>query len=267
MASEAINKFMAQAQKFASDNSPLILTVLGGVGVAGTAILSARAGFKAAMILEERREFYNLRRGAGEPFHKFSTQEQIALTWKQYAAPCGVGLLTVAAVVGSNHIGTSRAAALATAFKLSEKRFAEYKGRVVEKLGVNKEQQVVEAVAKDRVAQNPPNEGNTIIVSTSAGRQLFEDSWSGRYFETTMDDVKNAVNQLNFQLNHHGHASLTDFYDLLGLQKTAGSDEIGWNSDALLDVIYTPVLHDDGQRPVMSIEYRVVPSRDYFRFH
>lgn len=256
-----------KAQKFTIDNSPLLLTVVGAIGIAGTAFLSGRAGFKAARILQEKQEYYNINRQAGEPHHVFSKKEMLALTWKSYVPACGVGLVTLGAVVGSNHISTTRSAALASAFAISQEAAEKYKAKVLEKIGETKQKQVVDSVAQDRVNQDPPTEKNTIIVSNGSGRQLFQDSWSARYFELEAESVRQAVNELNHRVNIHGYATLSDFYDLLGLSHTKESDELGWNSDALLDVYFAPVIHDDGNRPVLAIEYRVVPSRDYFRTH
>ena len=259
----SVSDLAKTAQKFTIDNSPLILTVVGALGVISTGLLAARGGFKAAEILEHERQKHAIHRGAGGPPVAFSAKEKVAMTWQCFIPSCGVGLLTVGAVVGSNRIGTNRAAALATAFALSEKHVAEYKNKVVEKFGQAKENQVVDSVAKDRVLANPPTDSNVLIVGN--GKQMFQDSWSGRYFQSEAETVRAAVNELNHQLNIHGHATLTDFYELLGLPKNAGSDEIGWNADNLLDVYFAAVMHEDGKQPVIAIEYRVVPSRDYFR--
>lgn len=254
-----------KAQKFTIDNSPLLLTIVGAIGISGTAYLSGRAGFKASRIIQREQEKVNLHREAGQPLRQFTKKEMLALTWRSYVPACGVGIVTLGAVVGSNHISTSRSAALASAFAISQEAAEKYKSKVIEKLGEAKEKAVVDGVAQDRVTANPPTEANTIIVSSSPGRQLFQDSWSGRYFELEAESVRQAVNELNHQVNLHGYATLSDFYELLGLAKVAESDELGWNADKLLDVYFAPVLHDDGKRPVLAIEYRVVPSRDYFR--
>lgn len=255
-----------KAQKFTIDNSPLLLTVVGAIGIAGTAYLSGRAGFKAAQILQDKQEHYAIHRQANEPIrHEFTLKEKLALTWKAYVPACGVGLVTLGAVVGSNHISTSRSAALASAFAISQEAAEKYKAKVIEKLGETKEKAVVDGVVQDRVNSNPPTEANTIVVSNGAGRQLLQDSWSGRYFELEVESVHQAVNELNRQVNMHGYATLTDFYDLLGLPKIKESDELGWNSDQLLEIYLAAAMHDNGKQPVLAIEYRVVPSRDYFR--
>jgi len=257
-----------KAQKFTIDNSPLLLTVVGAIGIAGTAYLSGRAGFKAAKILEREQERFQIHRTASDPVRRvFTFKEQLALTWKAYVPACGVGLVTLGAVVGSNHISTSRSAALASAFAISQEAADKYKTKVIEKLGDVKEKAVVDAVATEQVLENPPTASNTIIVSNNAGRQLFQDSMSGRYFEIEAEEVKQGVNELNRQLLNDDEASLTDFYQLIGLAKTDLSDEVGWTSDDLLEVYFAPVIHDNGKVPVLSIQYttRPKPLRSSFR--
>jgi hypothetical protein len=261
----SVNQIVGKTQKFTIDNSPVILAAVGAAGVLGVAFLTGRASFKAADVIaaEETRRMNSVDPVDHVPF---GTMDKIKLVWPLYLPPAGLVVLTCGAVISSNRISTSRSAALASAFAVSEQAFSAYKEKVVEKIGETKANQVKDAVAKDRILVDPPTDDNIIIVTNGEG-QLFQDSWSARYFKSDMEDVRRAVNELNHQVNIHGHATLSDFYDLLGLAHIKQSDEIGWNADALLDVYFAPVMHDDGKRPVMAMEYRVVPTRDYFLTH
>ena len=71
-----------------------------------------------------------------------------------------------------------------------------------------------------------------------------------------------AVNQINYQINQAWAASLTEFFDLLGLKATGVSDSFGWNTDELLDVNYTSCLLPDG-RPACEIRYNTQPFQNY----
>ena len=249
------------AQKFANDNAPLILTAVGTAGVITTGILAFRGGLKASDILAEE---WVSRMGEEDTFEELSIKDKVVLTWSCYVPACGVGLLTIGAIVGANQIGTRRAAAMAAAYSISEKAFEEYRDKAKEKLGEGKEKKLRDEVASDRVNREGPTSENTFIV-TNDGDQIFQDSWSGRYFKSTVENVHQAVNQLNHTINMEGQASLTDFYELLGLSRTAESDELGWKAEKLLDIYISAVMHDEGKVAVLAIEYRVVPVRDYFR--
>jgi len=99
-----------------------------------------------------------------------------------------------------------------------------------------------------------------------AGDHLFMEMYTGRYFRSDMQTVRAAVNDINHQINTHGYASISDFYQRVGLQNTAVSSELGWSNDKMMDVDYTAVLSEDGQ-PCVGINFMTGPIRQYDRFH
>lgn len=244
-----------RAEKLAIDNSPTILTGLAVAGTVATAIFAGRAAYLAATIIEDEvknRQYKNV---------PFDLEDKVRMTWTLYIPSVGMGVTTIVCIISANRIGSKRAAAMAAAYTLSEKAFTEYKDKVVEKLGEKKEQAVRDEIQQDRVNRNPVSE--VIIVS---GEQLCYDSHSGRYFQSDMESVKKAVNDLNYRILSDNYASLSDFYHLLGLEPTSVSDEVGWNVDKLLEIHFTSTLAKDG-RPAIALEYRVEPIRGYFRLH
>jgi hypothetical protein len=190
-------------------------------------------------------------------------KEKVKLTWTLYIPATTSAVLTCGAVIGANQIGTRRAAAVAAAFSLSEKAFGEYKEQVAKKFGETKASVIVDEVQQERMNRNPVQDREVIILT---GEQLCYDSYSGRYFQSDMESLKKAMNDLNFKINNNNYASLSDFYDLIGLDRTAVSEDVGWNLDKLLDIHFSTVLATDG-RPAIALEYRVEPIRNYFRVH
>lgn len=259
----ALRDILKTVEKFTVDNSPLILTAIGVTGVVGTSVLTGKAAFRAHDILEEERYARSVNRDIGDPpVDSLPLKDQASLTWKLYIPAVSTGAVTIAAIITANQIGTRRAAAMAAAYSLSEKAFSEYKEKVVEKIGEKKEMAVRDEIQQDRVNANPP--GNEVVIMV--GKQLCYDSYSGRYFESDMETVKKAMNDLNHQILSDNYASLTDFYNNLGLERTSISDDIGWNADKLLDINFTTTLAPDG-RPAIALEYRVEPIHNYFRLY
>ena len=80
-----------------------------------------------------------------------------------------------------------------------------------------------------------------------------------------MEALRKAENELNYQVLNNMYASLTDLYDLLGLPKTAYSDEVGWNVNNSLSLKFSSVLSEDG-RPCLSFEFDTTHIRDYHKF-
>lgn len=249
----------SHAQKLVSDQSPAILAGIGVTGTITSVLLAGKASFKAARIIDAAEEFD---KHVPEAL-PLDTKGKVKLVWKLYLPAAGTCALTISSIVLATHVGTRRAAALAAAYGVSEKAFSEYKEKVVETLGKNKDQAVRDSVAQDRVKKNPPIESQ--IVLTEAGSVLCLEPYSGRYFQSSIEAIKKAQNDLNYQVNNSYYASLSDFYDLLGLDRTKMSDDVGWNSDELLEVTFSSVLADD--RPCLVMDYKVVPTRDYARVH
>lgn len=237
-------------EKLAVDNSPALLTAIGVAGTIGTAILSHKAATKAERLLSE------------ESPH-LTRKERASLVWKYYIPPVVSGSLTISATILANHIGTKRAAAVAAAYTISEKAYAEYREKVVEKIGENQERKIRDEVVQDRVRNDPLNESNVVLIGS--GEVLCYELYTGRYFNSSVEEIKKAMNDTNYQINNYGYASMSDFYDRIGLPRTAVSDEMGWAQDKLMDIDFTTVLSEDG-RPCVAINFQTSPVRDYHRF-
>lgn len=241
-----------RAGKLITDNSPVLLTAVGVTGTLTTAYLTGRAAFKAARILEEN-EIRN------DPL---LPKEKVALTWKLYIPAAASALLTVSAIMCANRVGSRRAAALAVAYSLSERGFEEYKSKIIEKLGAKKEQTFRDEMAQERVDRDPV--GNKEVIILGEGSQLCYESYTGRYFLCDMESLRKAMNDINAQVISDSYASLSDLYDLIGLPHTTNSDEVGWNSDKLLELKFSAVISEGG-RPCISIDFAVAPVRHYYR--
>lgn len=241
---------LKSAETFVVNNSPGILTGLGVAGTVSAAVLAAKGGFKASKWLEET-----------DPNQMNDLKENVKQTWKFYIPAAAVGTVTIAAIIGANQIGSRRAAAFAAAFKLSEQLSEDYKKKVVETLGLQKEEKLRGDLAHDKMTKNPPPQGMIVVAGSNV---LMYDELSGRYFEGQVENVKKAVNEINHRVLNYYCASLTEFYDKIGLTATAYSDSTGWNTDELLEVQFSATMLDD-DRPAIMIGYNHEPIKGYDR--
>jgi len=246
-----------RTEKFFADNSPVVLTVFAVTGTLTTAYLTGLASFKAIEIISEEQN----RRFMMNENSLIEDKEKFQLVWKEYIPAAGVCLGTLGCIITANRIGTRRAAAMAAAYSISEKAFSEYKEKVVEKLGDNKERAIRDEIAQDRIIANPST-GREVLVGR--GDVLCFDAYTGRYFLSSMEEIKKAQNDTNYEILHNNYCSLGEFYNRLGLPGTSFSEEVGWNSDHLLEVIFSTVLADDGQ-PCLSLRFTVEPIRGYYK--
>lgn len=255
-----------RAGKLLADNSPMIMTAIGVTGTLSTAYLAGKASYEASQVIENERTSRLMRK---DPVTKkpvdppLEFKDMAELTWKLYVPAAGSAVMTIACIVCANRIGTRRAAALATAYSLSEKAWGEYKDKVVDKLGATREQKVHDEIAQDHVTKNPPVDKQIVI--TGDGEVLCHEALTGRYFKSTVQKIKAAQNEINAEVIHDSCASLSEFYDLVGLPRTSMSDEFGWNTDTLMEINWSTTLSDK-EEPCISFTFNKTPIRDFHRY-
>lgn len=250
-----IGEIAKQAKQLVSDNSAVILTAMGVTGALTSVYLTAKATFKSADDISKAQAAHDLE----EKSHPLDNREKAELVWQNYIPAAASTIMTVVAIVGANHISSRRAAALASAYSFSEKAFDQYKKHVVATVGEKKEQAVRTAVAQDQI--NNTDMPSLVVVE---GKVRCYDSYSGRYFDCTPNEIDKAVNDTNWQILNDGSASLTDFWGRIGLDQTAASDDLGWNTDKQLELVKTAGL-EKSSIPVLDLTFRTVPIPRYYR--
>jgi Family of unknown function (DUF6353) len=253
-----------------NDNSSTLLSAVGVGGTVATAVLTGRASFKAAELISEETMRKNM---TPQPDHsvivqmediRLSKTEKVQLVWRQYLPPVAMGVITVASIITANRISSKKIAALAVAGGISERALQEYKDKVVEKLGVRQDQKLQDEIAQDRVKNNVGNSGEIVIIGD--GDVLCYDMLTGRYFKSSMEQIKAAENRINYELIHHMSASLSMFYEEIGLPPTTYTDMVGWTADNRLEVKLSTVLSSDN-RPCIAIDFAKPPTAEYDRLY
>jgi hypothetical protein len=256
-----------KAGQFISQNTSGILTAGGVIGVAATAALTARASFKAAGIIREK---VAIRQAVAEEQEITNTPdltkvEMVKAVWPVYILPVAMGVGTVASIVMANRMSAKRAAALAAAYTLSETRLQEYKDKVTNKFGANKERAVRDEIAQDRVNKTPPSKE---VIILGSGDVLCFESLTGRYFNSSVEIIKQAENKLRTELFQTQYVSLSEFFEEIGLERTTFSDMTGWNTMHMepFEISFSATMTPDN-RPCLVLNYSVVPVPDYTRLY
>ena len=234
-------------------HSPEILTGIGIAGMITTTVMAVRATPKALILIEERKEEI----GA----EKLEIVDVVKTTWFCYIPAAITGTLSIACLVGASSVNARRNAALATAYTLSESALKDYQQKVIEMFGEKKNESVKDAIAKDKIEQNPVVTKEIII--TEKGNTLCYDAVSGRYFKSDIDKIKKAEHELNRQMRDEMYVSLNDFYYEIGLESIKLGDDLGWNMDnGYIDLSFSSQLSSDGT-PCLVVDYSVAPRYDY----
>ncbi len=240
-------------------NSPVILTSMAVAGVVGTTILAVKATSQAkdAIYLEEDdRGEQN-----GRSSRYLTAKEQVQLVWMHYIPAASVGLVTIACIITAQSINSRRQAAVMSLYTITDTAFREYQEKNIEVNGTTKHQKVKDELAKDAIAANPPDK--TLIIGP--GEIGVYDKYSGRYFTSSVQDIKAAQNDVNASIiNGDMYASLNDFYMRIGLHVTKVGEEMGFTLDNLIDLDFSSVLHEDV--PYLAIDFRAMPVPEYHRF-
>ena len=249
-----------KAKFLLNDHSSTILTAAGVGGTVATAVLSGRAAFKAAEIIAREKAIVNMAVEENQDPVQLSKTEKFKLTWKEYLPPVATGITTITCIIVANKISSKKIAALAVAGGISERALQEYKDKVVEKLGDRQDQKIRDEIAQDRVAANPP--GSREVLIAGSGDVLCYDMLTGRYFQSTVEDIKRAENKVNYELIHFMSCSLSHFYDEIGLPPTSYTDSVGWNMSNKMEVVFSTVMSTDN-RPCLAIDFTKPPVMDY----
>lgn len=252
-----LSKIAKNVQTAMKKHSPEILTGIGIAGMITTTVMAVRATPKALLLIAEREcEDESV-------FPNLTLLEKVKTTWTCYVPAAITGIMSVSCLIGASSVNVRRNAALATAYTLSESALKEYQEKVIETIGEKKEETVRDAIAKDRLDNNPVSSREVII--TEKGNTLCYDAISGRYFKSDIDKIKKAVNEINRNMLDEMYVSLNDFYYEIGLDNTKIGDDLGWNvNDGFVDLRFSSQLATDGT-PCLVIDYNVAPRYDYYK--
>lgn len=234
-------------------HSPAILTGIGITGMLTTTVLAVKATPRALDLIEATKEELNKK--------ELTPVETIKTTWKCYIPAASTCAASVACLIGASSVNAKRNAALATAYKLTETAFVEYKNKVVETIGEKKEKAVHDSIAKDHVDRNPVT--NTEVIITDKGHTLCYDELSGRYFYSDIEKIKKAANEVNRRMLDEMYVSLNEFYYELGLDGTGLGEQLGWNATrGLIDLNFSATVSSD-DRPCIVVDHHVPPTYDF----
>lgn len=212
-------------------NQATIQTILGVVGVATTAILTAEATSKAIGIM--RFELgYDPNTGEGE---KPSAKDVVKETWKCYIPAVISGSATIVCILSANKLNKDQQTALTSAYIFLDNTYQEYRKKVEELYGEDADRVVRHSIFKEHAPEIPK-------VQYEETRLFYEDH-HGQIFERTMAQVIDAEYQLNKIFSQNGEASLNDFLRFLDLPEVPYGDTMGWSQQCICD-FYNPVWID-----------------------
>lgn len=227
-------------------NSPVILT---GVAITGVGVTTGLAIRATPVAMEHIRE------AADKKQDRLTPAETVQACYKDYI-PTGISaLLTMGCMGLSTKISLKRNAALATCVVAGQNALSEYQNKVIEKFGKDKEGDIHDEIAQDRLRDNPANK--TQIFATGHGNQLCYDVYSDRYFYSDIEEIRRAMNDFNQRLLGDLYLSLNEWYELLNLEPIGYGEDVGWNPNkGMLELRFGTMMSADGITPCVTVDFR-----------
>lgn len=260
--------------RFVSAHSSTILVGLAATGVIGTAVAASKVTPESNKILEGKKKSESdiskdLEAGVitdekAKEIKKdmyISFAKDMAKTWAPVAI---LGSLTICSIIFAHKIDLRKQAALAAALSITEDRLREsekYRAAVRDMVGTKQEEAISAKVKEDYIRENPANDSE--VIYTGHGDTLMLDWASHRYFRSTPEKVRQAVNDINERLLSEMWVDLNDFYDQIGLHTIGVGDSLGWNIDNGQVKLDPSSVLDDNERPVYVVDFLVRPMAAY----
>lgn len=212
------NQSVTKVTRFLRKNKATICSVVAAVGVVAVGVLSANGALKAEEILREAKDE--------------GKKEKLVKVLPHLIPPIAATGITVALIFMSDSTNKKTQAALLSAYTLSTQKLMRYRSTVKEVCGEDQAKQVDEKIFQDKISEWESAAEKHICANDPVGKDdcLFYDEYSGRYFWSTPEKVKDAEYWINRSFTGLYTVTLNDFYRLLGIDEIDGGDEIGWDS-------------------------------------
>lgn len=239
-------------------HSPEILAVAGTVGVIASGVMACKATTKLSKIMDEHKEQvsqihdYVDEKGFTKEYSEDDNKKDLAIVYTQtgfktvklYAPAVALGALSLAALLGSNHILRKRNIALGAAYATLDRSFKKYRSAVVERFGEELDKELKFNLKSEKVEEKVVDENGKEkkVKNTYATVDPNNIDDTSRIFyegnpgwdpdpQYTLSFLKRQQSYANDKLKAQGFLFLNDVYEMLGYSKTREGQVIGWIYD------------------------------------
>lgn len=240
--------------------------------IVGGSILAVSKTKKALHDIEDTKDAIKKKEHIPEDVDiSLTRKEIITSTYKEYILPAameiaGIGLIIFADCSHLKREGELQNAllALSGSYKATDMALKEYRKRVKDSLGDEKEK---ELYSKAREYNNPEINFDN-IPRFGNGTILYKDSITNVIFYSDRETIREHINNFNSKLLSLDYQSLNDWYSELGLESSSIGNILGWNSNRnKLRVIVNNADTTINGIPCILLEYESLPYFDYDSYY
>lgn len=223
--------------------SPEVLTVVGIVGIVTASVLACRATMKLETTVDKVHDGLEVAKDRKQLADYTSLDDKKAVTYvytrgvvdltKLYAPSVILGSISIACIVGANGILRKRNLALVAAYKAIESSYSEYRKRVVEEYGEEKDLDYRRGLHVEKIKDKNGQKRTLVTVDPNGISKYarFFDEQSVNWDKTPEYNllfVRQQQNLANDYLHAKGHIFLNEVYDLLGIPRSKAGQVVGW---------------------------------------
>lgn len=260
--------------KYVKKNKSTILSTVASLGVIGTEIFSVRAGKKISEKCNE--DVYILPR-----------KEKAKVYIKHLVLPTAISMGTIFCIFKSDLLYKKELTKMAGAYAILNGTYHKYKNEVIERYGNDMHRDILKSISDSgkltrcesdwHISSCCYGNATTLDFEDDEETRLFYDVFSDRYFESKTSKVLQAQYAINRNLILRGYATLSEFYNFLGIEPTEESELLGWvccgdyywidfNNYKMYLEDGAPMLKDEKSHDSLEcncIEFMVDPVLDY----
>ena len=239
-------------------HSPTILAVAGTVGVVTSGVMACKATTKLSTIIDEHHDNvdeihdYIEENGFSDKYTEKDSNKDLTIVYAQtgvklvklYAPSVILGTVSLAAMLGSNHILRKRNIALTAAYTTAAKTFRTYRDRVVDRFGEGLDEELRYGIKTKEIEETVTDEkGKEKKVKKTVDVVNIEDidGYSRLFYEGnpgwdndprfTRMYLLSQLKYANTLLKKRGYLTLNEVYKMLGFSLIPDGQIMGWFYD------------------------------------
>ena len=227
-------------------HSPEILMAAGITGIVVGTVMACRATRKLDNVIDEQHDekiYVEDLYSEGEIDHK-EYQKNLTKVYaktglkiaKLYGPAVTLQIASIGCILGSHGIMKKRNVALMAAYKAVEQSFNDYRQRVIEEFGEEKDYDLKHGIQHEKVKVD---EDGKKVIKTLNKADPNSISQYARFFDAASKEwqgipeydlmfLKSQQNYMNDLLHARGHVFLNEVYDALGLERSRAGAVVGW---------------------------------------
>lgn len=243
----ATSRTLFKGVHLAKKYSPEILTTVGVTGFVVSAIMAAKATLKLEPIVDKLndelaqiKDFSDIATDGETKKAKVKAYASTTVELgKTYGPTIALSVGSAVCIFSAHGIMRRRNVVLVAAYQTLEKAFGNYRERVVEEFGEEKDLEIRAGLRTDSIKED----GKTIQVTTVDTNRVKDASPYGRWFDQVNSTEWNKLPEYNLmtlranqeyanqKLQVQGYLFLNDVYSSLGIEPSQAGQVVGWHID------------------------------------